>query len=307
MEFDERIRRMQANGILTPAQADKLRNSIAVSSTDTEIAALAKTRRHVIVWVVLLMAVTVLLLILLLLTTTGSVQEIQDVSKTMNEVGDLGAMNKTLSSILTIGLILIIPLVAWVWIHNSLVSKEEDVLSSWAQVESNYQRRSDLVPALIESVSRYLKHEKETLSDVTKQRNINTSGEIINDLVNAQKSGGDLLKSIAGKPPTDDLILKQLSDVQEKIGLGMRRLVAVLESYPELRSSEQFVELQAQLEGTENRINVARMRFNESVNTFNSAIRKVPGNLVAGVGGFVRKAYFKADEGANKVQPLNFK
>jgi len=296
---------MEESGVLNSSQANKLRESLSGFQSNPSTNGLS--RKRTLVWLGILALALVLLSGTLFLSTTGDTPQIQNVAKTLNEVGGLGVMNKSLSTVLTFGLILIIPLLVWIWLHNALVSKEEDVLSSWAQVESNYQRRSDLIPALVDTVSRYLKHEKETLKEVTTQRSFDKAGDIINKLVDAQKGGADLLKSIAGKPPADDSVLNELSAVQGKIGLGMRQLIAVVEDYPDLRSSEQFVALQAQLEGTENRINIARMRFNESVNLFNSAIRKVPGNLVASVGGFVRKAYFQADEGANNAKPLDFK
>ena len=121
--------------------------------------------------------------------------------------------------------------------------------------------------------------------------------------------GGTILRTSRTNPLKHDGGLEKTVknlEAQERVGLEMRKLVALIENYPELRSSEQFIALQAQLEGTENRINVARIRFNETVSTYNSAIRKMPGSLVAAVSNFHRKAYFEADEGADRAKKLAF-
>jgi LemA protein len=204
--------------------------------------------------------------------------------------------------------LLLIPFVLWVWMHNSLVSKEEDVFEAWAQVESNYQRRADLVPALVDSVSRYLQHESETLTAITSERGAEADGlsKAIDELIDAQKAAADALRQQPDSVIEDEDKLARLYAEQNVVGRGVSNLLAVAESYPDLRSADQFLELQAQLEGTENRINIARMRFNDAAGEFNSTIRKLPWNLVASTGDFRRKAYFRSEEEARDAPDLGF-
>lgn len=232
---------------------------------------------------------------------------VQNVAATLNQVGSPSNMNNIIAVAFGLLLLLVLPVVAWVLIHNSLVSKEEAVFTAWSQVESNYQRRNDLVPRLTESVSRFIEHEAETLSAVTGQRSGSHAAlqEAVSRLQAAQVESSDTMKALGGKPPTEENHLSKVADTQEKVLLGMKGLLAVVEGYPELRSSDQFLTLQAQLEGTENRINVARMRFNEAAQEFNAAIRKMPNSLVASANGMQRKAYFAADPGASHAKKLD--
>jgi LemA protein len=242
-----------------------------------------------------------------LFTGGGGESAIQDVSETINQVGSTGEMNNTLSNVLAIFLILAVPAGLWVFIYNSLVSREEAVFSAWAQVESSYQRRSDLIPTLVDSVSRYLNYESDTLTRVTEARrgDADELNRLVQELIDAQQSSSELLG--AGQDMLEDAsALLALQQAQLAVGGRMTRLFALAEDYPELRSSDQFLELQGQLEGTENRINVARVRFNEAVEDYNQAIRKVPGSLIAGLSQFQRKAYFQADEGNDNAPGLDF-
>jgi len=217
-------------------------------------------------------------------------------------------MNKSVSSLLAISLILIVPILIWSFLHNAIVSQEESVYSSWAQVESSYQRRSDLIPKLVETVSKYLKHESDTLTKITaaRRQNAGAVSSLVDEMVAAQKASAEILQKHGGKVLEDEQALAALSQAQLKVGGGMQRMFGLVENYPELRSSDQFMELQGQLEGTENRINVARLRFNESVRDYNQGIRKLPGSLIARVGGFQRKAYFQADEGSKNAPEIDF-
>lgn len=217
-------------------------------------------------------------------------------------------MNKTVSTGLAILVLLIVPILLWVWQYNSLVTKEEKVYAAWAQTESNYQRRADLIPALIDTVSRYLKHESKTLKEVTAERGsaVSALAGAIEELIEAQKSAADHQRQGGPKIIEQEEALKQLYAAQLRVGRGMTQLLGVVEDYPELRSSDQFLELQAQLEGTENRINVARMRFNEAVRHYNAAMRRLPGSLVATAGNFQRKAYFRSEEEARNAPELRF-
>jgi len=150
-----------------------------------------------------------------------------------------------------------------------------------------------------------MKHEAKTLQNVTTERGNNWQATI-DELIKSQVEGVELLNKTDGNVPEDESHLKSLQVAQNQIGQQMHRLIATVESYPDLRSSDQMIRLQAQLEGTENRINIARIQFNEAVADFNASTKKFPGNLVASFGGFKRKAYFKAETGSNKVIDLNF-
>jgi LemA protein len=176
--------------------------------------------------------------------------------------------------------------------YNRLVALNQDVDRSWSEVENQYQRRSDLIPNLVATVQGAATFEKETLTAVTE----------------ARASVGRATIT-PGKAPTDPESLARFQQAQDQLGSALQRLLVVAERYPELRANQNFRDLQAQLEGTENRIAVARGRFNESAQTYNTVLKKFPTNLMAGLLGFKEKPYFKATtagaEQAPKVQ-FNF-
>jgi LemA protein len=198
------------------------------------------------------------------------------------------------------GLLVLAPVVLSLVLHNHLVAQREAVDGAWAQVESQYQRRADLVPALTRTIQRYLRHESDTLVGVVRARAEATARleRAAADLAAAQAASARELGERAGRPPQAEAELERFARSQEGVGLGLQRLLAVAEAHPTLRSGDQFLELQAQLEGTENRINVARMRFNEAVRAYNAAIEKLPARLIASAQGYERRAYFRADDGA---------
>lgn len=306
---EDRIRRMEDDGILTERQAAMLRDSLSSSPRSSSRQPETGGRKR---WMGRILGGLVLAIVAVLLVlavgTGGGGGQIQDVAQTLNQPGEYGQMNKSLSVILAAAILLIVPLLLWMWLHNNLVAREERVFEAWAQTESNFQRRADLVPALVDTVSRYLKHESETLTAVTEGRadSLADMAKAIEDLAEAEKAAGDLLRERGQAVIEEEMALRQLYEAQGRIGRGMTTLLAVAEDYPDLRSSDQFLELQAQLEGTENRINVARMRFNEAVRDYNRAIRQLPGALVAQVGSFKRKAYFQSEEEARSAPELAF-
>jgi LemA protein len=197
-------------------------------------------------------------------------------------------MNKTLSTFLAIAMLLILPIAIWVWLHNAMVGKEEAVFEAWAQTESNLQRRADLVPALVETVSRYLRHETETLQGVTAARGqaAEQLGAAIEELIRVDKEMSDHLRGLSRDALEEENALGALFAAQSRVGRGIGGVLAVVEDYPEL--------------------NVARIRFNEAVAKYNAAIRRLPGTLVASVGGFRRKAYFRSEEEARDAPELAF-
>lgn len=187
------------------------------------------------------------------------------------------------------------------WSYNGIIGKQEAVAAAWSQVESNYQRRTDLVPSLVDSVERFLEHESEVLSSVVEKRGPNNPSldALSSEVAGAHESSKEALAQTEGVPTDSDRLTK-LAATQADLGNKLSRLLAVAENYPTLRSADQFLRLQAQLEGTENRINIARMRYNEAVRAYNSAIRRFPGFLIAGTMGLSDRPYFEADDGASE-------
>lgn len=173
--------------------------------------------------------------------------------------------------------------------YNMLQQYEEGVFKAWADIDATLQRRSDLIPNLVETVKGYAAHEKETLQAVIDARSKAASVQINpKDLSNPQA-------------------MQQLSQAQGALSSALSRLLVVVERYPDLKANQNFLDLQNQLEGTENRISVARQRYNAAVQTFNSAIRKFPYNLTNNLLlNLERKEYFKADEGARTAPKVAF-
>ena len=187
-------------------------------------------------------------------------------------------------------IILAIVAVVVVWAisgYTGLVSKEEGVNQAWANVESAYQRRSDLIPNLVNTVKGYAEHESETLQAVTDARAKATS------------------LNIDPATATPEQVAAYM-EAQQGVGSALGRLIAVSESYPELKANENFRDLQAQLEGTENRIKVERDRYNEAVKTFNVQIRRFPTNILASMFGFEKRSMFEAQEGAEVAPVVEF-
>jgi LemA protein len=171
--------------------------------------------------------------------------------------------------------------------YNGIAGKDQVVKKSWGDVESDYQRRMDLIPNLVNTVKGYANFEKETLTSVIQARASATQVKI--DPTNLTPEA-----------------LQQFQSAQGGLSQALGRLMVVAEQYPDLKANQNFLDLQAQLEGTENRINVSRKRFNEAVQDYNTAIVGFPGNLVAMIGGFKEKGFFKAAEGADKAPTVDF-
>ncbi|MCK4890270.1 MAG: LemA family protein [Candidatus Aminicenantes bacterium] len=203
-------------------------------------------------------------------------------------------MNKKLGlgcgTFLIIALVIVVILVMWgIKVNNNMVAKEENVKEKWSQVENVYQRRFDLIPNLVATVKGYAEHEKETFIAVTEARSkvggqINVSDDIIN---NPQA-------------------LQQFQQLQSSLGSALQRLMVVVEKYPDLKANENFLNLQNQLEGTENRIAVERRRFNEAAREFNTYIKVIPNSFIASFRNFKEKAYFLSDEGAKTAPKVEF-
>lgn len=171
--------------------------------------------------------------------------------------------------------------------YNQFVQSEEQVNGQWAEVETQYQRRADLIPNLVNTVKGYADFEQETLTGVIEARSKATSMTI--DPTNLTPEN-----------------LAQFQQAQDQLSGALSRLLVTVERYPDLKANQNFLELQAQLEGTENRIAVARRNFNESVVSYNSSIRTFPNNIFAGWYGFETKGTFKASEGAENAPTVQF-
>ncbi|HEY8518458.1 MAG TPA: LemA family protein [Gammaproteobacteria bacterium] len=300
---------MRAEGLLTDEQARAL---LASMSPLAEGAERRPSRKSALVTAVAVICIVGALLVLVVAAINASGgapadTEIQNVAEMLNTPGGTGAMNKTLSALTSTALLLLpllLVIAAFAWLYNGLVNKEERVYEAWSQVESNLQRRADLIPNLVETVSRYMQHERETLAGVVGER-----AEALDPLADAlERVIADQRRAAEqeGVQLDDEATLARLAEGQAVLAGSLRNLVAVAESYPNLRSSDQFLALQAQLEGTENRINVARMEFNQAVGDYNAAIRRMPGTLIAGMADFKRKAYFEARDGADAPVEVNF-
>ena len=193
-----------------------------------------------------------------------------------------------LAIIIVIGLLIVfagIFVLYGVSLYNSIIKADEDTKAAWAQVLNQYQRRSDLIPNLVDTVQAYAAHEKEVLTKVTEARSRVGSFKIDESILN------------------DPAKLKQFQQMQGELSSAISRLLVVAENYPNLKANENFLGLQAQLEGTENRIAVERMRFIDTVNAYNKRVRTFPGSLF----GYQTKPNFTAEEGAEKAPKNLFK
>ena len=171
--------------------------------------------------------------------------------------------------------------------YNNMVTKSEGVDAQWSQVENVYQRRADLIPNLVNTVKGYASHEKETLEGVVEARAKATSVNIDASNLNPQS-------------------LQAFQKAQDGLSGALSKLMVVVEKYPDLKANQNFLDLQAQLEGTENRIAVERKKFNEKVREYNTYIKTFPNNMFAGMFGFTQKPYFKATQGSEKAPEVKF-
>jgi LemA protein len=187
-------------------------------------------------------------------------------------------------------IIIVVAVLAVVWGitgYNGLVSMDEGVQTKWADVETQYQRRADLIPNLVNTVKGYAAHESETLQAVVEARAKATSMNIDPSNMSAEQ-------------------IANFQKAQDGVSSALGRLLVTVEKYPDLKANENFRELQAQLEGTENRISVARRDYNEAARKYNTSLRSFPKNILAGMFGFEKKAYFEAQEGSEQAPTVQF-
>ena len=195
-------------------------------------------------------------------------------------------VKKNLGWIIPVGIIVV--LVMWaIGGYNGMVKMDEQVQNKWANVETQYQRRADLIPNLVSTVKGYAKHEQQTLEDVVKARSEATQLKVDAENLTPEK-------------------LAAFQKAQSGVSSALGRLLAVAENYPDLKANQNFLELQSQLEGTENRITVARKDFNDAAKSYNQSIRQCPKNIRAGMVGFEKKSYFEAEAGSEKAPKVEF-
>ena len=192
-----------------------------------------------------------------------------------------------IGTVAVVGLIVLIIVLSSASIYNRMVNYEEKIKEAWSQVENVYQRRADLIPNLVNTVKGYAKYEQETLTQVIQARSKATSVNINADNLNQET-------------------LDKFQQAQEGLGSALSRLLVVVEKYPDLKANQSYLDLQAQLEGTENRIATERRKFNQVTREYNSFIRRFPNKFFANWYGFEEKPYFKAKEGAEEVPKVNF-
>ena len=173
--------------------------------------------------------------------------------------------------------------------YNSMVSLDEEVSASWAEVQNQYQRRLDLIPNLVSTVKGYAKHESDVFTQVAEARS---------------KAGGQI--NISDEVLNDPDAFARYQQIQDNLGASLQRLLMVTEQYPELKADQNFLALQDQLEGTENRITVARNRFNDTAKKYNKTIRQFPTNIIANMSGFEKKSYFTASAEAQSAPKVEF-
>jgi LemA protein len=191
-------------------------------------------------------------------------------------------MKKSLIVIIVLALLIIIPVSRGVKINNNFITLEEGVDAQWAQVENVYQRRLDLIPNLVNTVKGYAAHESETLTAVVEAR-----AKATQTTVNAGNT-------------------QQLQQSQGALTSALSKLMVVVEKYPDLKANQNFMQLQSQLEGTENRIATERRRYNEICKSYNTEIRQFPQSFIANMRGFDKKDYFEADKAADKAPVVDF-
>jgi LemA protein len=197
-------------------------------------------------------------------------------------------MKRTGLIVIVIIAVLIFAAFQWgVKVNNKMVEMDESVSSSWSQVENVYQRRADLIPNLVNTVKGYAAHEQETLTAVVEARAKATSVTVDPTKLDANS-------------------IQQFQEAQSGLSSALSRLMVVVEKYPDLKANENFLNLQAQLEGTENRITVERQKFNETARGYNTYIRKFPQSFIASMRDFEKKAYFEAEKGAEKAPKVEF-
>ena len=201
-------------------------------------------------------------------------------------------MKKMSKGLVAIIVLLVCCFAAFGWFkntYNNLVYHDEEVSASWAEVQNQYQRRLDLIPNLVSTVKGYAKHESDVFTQVSEARS---------------KAGGQI--NISDEVLSDPEAFARYQQIQDNLGASLQRLLMVTEQYPELKADQNFMALQDQLEGTENRITVARNRFNDTAKNYNKFVRRFPTNIVANMNGFTTKSYFKASEEAQSAPKVEF-
>jgi len=196
-------------------------------------------------------------------------------------------MKKGLIALIVVGLILVIAYFSFKGMYNNMVTMQEATSGQWANVETSYQRRADLIPNLVNTVKGAADFEKETLTQVIEARSKATSVQVNADDINPQQ-------------------LQKFQEAQDQLSGALSRLLVSVERYPDIKANQNFLALQSQLEGTENRISVERRKFNQTVQSYNAYIKKFPQTIIANMSGFDKKGYFQAVAGSENAPAVEF-
>lgn len=196
-------------------------------------------------------------------------------------------MKKGLIALIVVGLLIVIAYFSFKGMYNNMVTMQEATAGQWANVETSYQRRADLIPNLVNTVKGAADFEKETLTQVIEARAKATSVQVDADNISPEQ-------------------LQKFQQAQDGLSGALSRLLVSVERYPELKANQNFLALQSQLEGTENRISVERRRFNETVQSYNAYIKQFPQTIIAGMGGFEKKGYFQSAAGSENAPAVEF-
>jgi LemA protein len=214
------------------------------------------------------------------------------IARPVADAAPAGAERNAMGKVLgVVGVIVAIGIALLVWgtgVNNRLVTSDQNVGEKWAQVQNVYQRRADLIPNLVETVKGYAAQEREVLEEVTRARASATSIQVTPEMLDNPEA------------------LKRFQQAQNELGGALSRLLVTVERYPDLKSNQNFLALQSQLEGTENRIAVERRRFNEAVRDYNTQVKRLPDSLVASIRGFREKAFFEAAPGGEVAPKVKF-
>lgn len=196
-------------------------------------------------------------------------------------------MKKGLIALIVVGLIVVIAYFSFKGMYNNMVTMQEATAGQWANVETSYQRRADLIPNLVNTVKGAADFERETLTEVIEARSKATSVQVNADDIDPQQ-------------------LQKFQAAQDQLSGALSRLLVSVERYPDIKANQNFLALQSQLEGTENRISVERRRFNETVQSYNAYIKKFPQTIIANMSGFEKKGYFQAAAGSENAPAVEF-
>lgn len=294
--YAERIDRLLAEGVLTDAQAEALKASLSQPERRHDRPRRQASRLALLIVIICIAAVMLPLTMALIHAPGDPAGGSETVAETAAAPGEAAATDRTMAALTGAALMslpAVLILVVFVRVHNGIADKEERVYEAWSKVAGALQSRAELVPDIVEAVSHCMRHESNGADDTREWRA--DAIEPLADAMNRLIADQQLAAKESGAEPDDGAAVARLAEAQQKLASSLRDMLAIAECHPTLRSGDQLLPLQSQLEDTENRINAACVELDRSVGEYNSAIRHMPGTLVASFGDFRRKTSFQAD------------